>query len=213
MPTFDFRDLVSGMEVRDPMEGTVPVLELMEEHKVRYVLSTSRGAIVMRHMPLRVRRIVDMAQGKIYPERLQLEAEARSLLPYFDGIPEDQVNADARKRFEEITYTLMVTDMSAMGVIVAPALGSMDEYERLYESLTPEEQVQLASAVRDLSTPLPPERVDSTPLEIANANGLTLMDEEMLHLLTISQAAYWSDRLAREARKAEALAERLRGGR
>lgn len=210
---FDFRDLVSGMEVRDPSEGTVPIMELQEEHRVRYVMRTSKGVIVLRHMPLRVRRIVDLAQGRLYPERLRLEAEARTLLPYFQGIPEDEVDPDARRRFEEIAMQLMVTDMSAMGVIVAPALGSMDDYERLYEALTEDERVQLASAVRDLSTPVPPDRVDSTALEIAKANNLQIMDEGMLQLLTVSQAAYWGDRLARESRRAEELARRLRGGR
>ena len=88
---------------------------------------------------------------------------------------------------------------------------SMEDYERLFESLTPEEQVQLASAVRDLSTPVPFDMVDSTAMEVAKANGLSLMDESQLELMTVSQAAYWSERLARESRKAEELARSLVG--
>ena len=91
------------------------------------------------------------------------------------------------------------------------ALGSMEDYERLFESLTPEEQVQLASAVRDLSTPVPYAMVDSTAMEVAKANGLSLMDESQLELMTVSQAAYWTERLARESRKAEELARSLVG--
>lgn len=213
MASFDFRDLVTGAEVRDPAEGSVPVMELMEEHRVRYVMQTSKGVIVLRHMPLRVRRIVDLVQGRLYPERLKLEAEARSLLPYFDGIPPEDVDPEARARFEEIASQLMLTDMSAMGVIVAPALASMDDYDRLYESLTEPERLQLATAVRDLSTPVPAKHVDSTALEVARANNLTIMDDEMLRLMTVSQAAFWTDRLARESRQAEELARRMRGSR
>ena len=211
MASFDFRDLVSGMEVRDPSLGSVPVLDIMREHLVRYVMTTSKGIIILRHMPLRVRRQIDLAQARLYPSRLQMEAEARMLLPYFDGVPPEQVRKDKLDRFEQIAHQLMLTDMSAMGVIVAPALGSMEDYERLFDSLTPEEQVQLATAVRDLATPVPPEKVDSTALEIARANGLQVMDEDMLQMLTVSQAAYWSDRVARESRKAEEMARAIAG--
>ena len=211
MVSFDFRDLVSSMEVRDPAEGSVPVCDIMREHLVRYVMQTTKGIIILRHMPLRVRRMTDLAQARLYPTRPELEAEARSLVPYFDGVPEEQVKPEKRERFEQIARELMLTDMSAMGVIVAPALGSMEDYERLFESLTPEEQVQLASAVRDLSTPVPYAMVDSTAMEVAKANGLSLMDESQLELMTVSQAAYWTERLARESRKAEELARSLVG--
>ena len=213
MVSFDFRDLVSGMEVRDPLQGTVPVMELQEEHLVRYVMETSKGLIVLRHMPLRVRRMTDLVQARLYPSRLELEAEARSLLPYFDGVPEGQVPPEKKERFQRIAHELMLTDMSAMGVIVAPCLGCMDDYERLYESLTPDEQVRLATAVQTLSVPVPPGRVDPTALEVANANGLKLMGEDMLRLMTVSQAAFWTDRLNRESRRAEELARSIAGRR
>lgn len=213
MESWDFRDLVSGDAVPDPMEGTVPICELRREHLVRYVFRTSKGVIILRHMPLRLRRVIDMASAKLYPERARMLQEAQMLRPYFDGIPPEDVEPDARRRMEEISLQLQVTDMDALGVIVAPALADMEDYERLYESLDEGERIQLSLAVRSLAKPIPPDYVDSTQLEIERANGITRMDDDMLDMLTVSQAAYWVDRINKENRRTEEMAKRLQGGR
>ena len=213
MESWDFRDLVTGDAVEDPLKGTVPIAELRREHLVRFILRTSKGLVILRPMPLRLRRIIDAVQAKLYPRRAELEREAVMLLPYFDGIPEEDVDPDARRRMEEIAAQLQVTDMSAMGVIVAPAMGTMEDVEELYESLTDAERIQLSLAIRDLSRPIPPERVDATALEIERANGLVRMDQEMLDMLTVSQAAFWVDRINKENRRTEEMAKRLQGRR
>lgn len=213
MESWDFRDLVTGDAVEDPLKGTVPIAELRREHLVRFILRTSKGLVILRPMPLRLRRIIDAVQAKLYPKRAELEREAVMLLPYFEGIPEEDVDPDARRRMEEIAAQLQVTDMSAMGVIVAPAMGTMEDVEELYESLTDAERIQLSLAIRDLSRPIPPERVDATALEIERANGLVRMDQEMLDMLTVSQAAFWVDRINKENRRTEEMAKRLQGRR
>lgn len=213
MESWDFRDLVTGDAVEDPLKGTVPIAELRREHLVRFILRTSKGLVILRPMPLRLRRIIDAVQAKLYPRRAELEREAVMLLPYFEGIPEEDVDPDARRRMEEIAAQLQVTDMSAMGVIVAPAMGTMEDVEELYESLTDAERIQLSLAIRDLSRPIPPERVDATALEIERANGLVRMDQEMLDMLTVSQAAFWVDRINKENRRTEEMAKRLQGRR
>lgn len=213
MESWDFRDLVTGDAVEDPLKGTVPIAELRREHLVRFILRTSKGLVILRPMPLRLRRIIDAVQAKLYPRRAELEREAVMLLPYFEGIPEEDVDPDARRRMEEIAAQLQVTDMSAMGVIVAPAMGTMEDVEELYESLTDAERIQLSLAIRDLSRPIPPERVDATALEIERANGLVRMDQEMLDMLTVSQAAFWVDRINKENKRTEEMAKRLQGRR
>lgn len=213
MESWDFRDLVTGDAVEDPLKGTVPIAELRREHLVRFILRTSKGVIILRPMPLRLRRIIDAVQAKLYPRRAELEREAVMLLPYFEGIPEEDVDPDARRRMEEIAAQLQVTDMSAMGVIVAPAMGTMEDVEELYESLTDSERIQLSLAIRDLSRPIPPERVDATALEIERANGLVRMDQDMLDMLTVSQAAFWVDRINKENKRTEEMAKRLQGRR
>lgn len=206
---WDFRNLSTGEEVTDPLAATVPLSELRREHAVRYVMQTSKGIIILRHMPLRMHRMIEAARHAIYPETARMEKEARELLPYFQGIPEDEVDPEAKKRLMELSSQLQLTDMGALGVVVAPALASMEDYEALYESLDEKERLQLATAVRELSTPIPPERVDAAPLEIAKANGIRLMTEEELECLTVSQAAFWCDRIAQEARRTEAAMRRM----
>ena len=55
--------------------------------------------------------------------------------------------------------------------------------------------------------------MDSTQLEIERANGITRMDDDMLDMLTVSQAAYWVDRINKENRRTEEMAKRLQGRR
>ena len=97
--------------------------------------------------------------------------------------------------------------------VVAPALADMEDYESLYESLDEGERMQLSLAVESLSRPIPPDRVDATSLEIERANGIVRMDEDMLDMLTVSQAAFWIDRINKENRRTEEMAKRLQGGR
>lgn len=213
MESWDFRDLVSGDAVPDPMQGTVPICELRREHLVRYVLRTSKGVVILRPMPLRLRRVIDMVSAKLYPERAKLVAEAATLGRLYEGVPAEDMDPDDRRRMEEVALQLQITDMDALGVVVAPALADMEDYERLYESLDERERMQLSMAVRSLARPIPPSYVDSTQLEIERANGIVRMDDDMLDMLTVSQAAFWIDRINKENRRTEEMAKRLQGRR
>lgn len=207
--TYDYRDLQSGASVDDPEVGSYSVMQLMQEHRIRYVFSTSAGAIVLRHMPLRMKRIIDAVRHQLYPRTMELEQEARDLAPYFEGVDPAAYDAGAVQRLREIEAELRVTDMSALGVIEAPLLANMDDYEILLRQLTEDEQQTLAVAVRALSAIKPPEHVDSTAMTIAQRYGLVLMDEDMLRMLTVSQAAFLMDRINKENQEIM----RLRSGR
>lgn len=200
---FDFRDVTTGEPVDDPLAGTYPIMELQREHLIRYVMTTSQGAIVLRHIPLRMKIMIDRVRHIIYPDAARMEQEVRELVPYFQGIPLEDVEPEAKARLLELKAQLSLTDMYPLGVIVAPCLASMDDYHRLYERLQPAEREQLEATVQSLAAPVPPSRVDATALEIAKANGITLMDEQMLEFLTASQAAFWTSRIASEARAVE----------
>lgn len=207
--TFDFRDLATGMAVDDPMDGTYSVMELMREHRDRFVMSTSAGAIILRRMPLRMRRTIDSVRTLLYPRTAELRAEAQALMPYFQGVDPSEWDADALARIKEIEAELRVTDMDALGVIEAPLLATMDDYDDLLGRLTEDERQTLAVAVHALSEVTPPSHVDSTAQEVAERYGMTVMTKDMLDMMTVSQAAYLMSRIEKENR----AVERMRGGR
>lgn len=198
--TYDYRDLRTGESV-DFEAGSYPVMDLLKEHRVRYVMQTSRGAIVLRHLPLRLKRIIDTVRRELYPSVHDLEQRARDLMPYFDGIPQDQWPQDKVGELQDIERQLQVTDMYALGVIEAPLLATMDDYDTLVEMLTDDERQQLAVAVRALSQVKPPDHVDGTAMDIAQRYGMRVMDEDMLRLMTVSQANYLISRIERENRE------------
>ena len=192
---YTYVDAETGQET-DPR--TYSIMELNREHRDLYVLRTSQGAIVLRHMPLRMRRIIDDARNHIYPRTAELLAEVEELRPFFDGIDEADWKPEAKERLERIYQELRTTDMDALGVIVSPDVATMDDVNEIYERLTEIERQKLALIIKALATPTPPEDIDSTALEIAKANGLEIIDREMLENLTVSQAAYYMGRIRKE---------------
>ena len=191
---FIYRDAETGAEAIP----TYSVMELNKEHRIRYVLNTSQGAIILRPLPWRMKRIIDEARIHIYPRTKELLEEADRLRPYIDGIPEDQWLADKVERLKAIYMELRVTDMYALGVIVSPQVGTMEDVEEMYSMLNEDEAQRLALCVQALSTITPIEDIDGTALEIAKANGLELMTKEMLDLMTVSQANYYIKRIEQE---------------
>lgn len=205
MVTYDFTDLSTGESMEDPDTGTYSIMELNREHLIRYVMMTSKGAIILRHMPLRLKRVIDSAMAHIYPDRPAMVREASDIAYGLQDLPPEEYPEDDARRMTELSHTLAITDMSALGVIVAPALASMDDYETLYESLTEREQITLSMAVNHLSTVRRPSTVDSTVMEIAKAHGMKLMTPEMLELMTVSQAAYYVKRIEQENRAVQRM--------
>jgi hypothetical protein len=191
---FIYRDAETAEEV----VPTYSVMELNKEHRIRYVLNTSQGAIILRPLPWRMKRIIDDARANIYPRTKELLEEAERLRPYIDGIPQDQWIPEKVERLKAIYLELRVTDMYALGVILSPQVGTMEDVMEMYSMLTEDEGEKLALCIQALSTITPAEDIDGTALEIAKANGLELLTKEMLDLMTVSQANYYMRRIEQE---------------
>ena len=182
----EYTDMTTG-EPCDPLDGTMSVIELTREHKRRYVLRTSAGAVILRPMPLRMKRVIDAARYALFPDMRDMEQELALLAPGLKGIPVEQWEPEVRTRVEEIAHYKQIHDMDALGVIVSPVLTDMEDYEELLEELTEDERMALALAVRELAAPRPPSQVDATALELAEKYGIELVDADLLENLTVSQ--------------------------
>lgn len=192
---FIYRDAETASEIEPK---TISVIELNREHLIRYVLHTKNGDVVLRNLPWRMKQIIDDARFHLYPKVKELIQEVNELRPYVEGIPEDNVPKDKAERLNRIYHELRATDMYALGVIVAPCVATMDDVDFLYSQLDENDQLKLSLAVQALSSITSFDSVDSTALEIAQANGLQLMDKEMLEMLTVSQANYYFKRIEAE---------------
>ena len=198
---------VKGEPADSPDAGTYSVLELHREHLQRYVFQTSQGAIILRRMPYRLQKRIDATRYAVWPKLREMEAEISDLAEGLRDLPQDQWDMDAVRRINELRVQVSMHDMTALGVIVAPCLADMDEFESLYSSLTEDEQMTLDILVQELGRIRDPKEVDGMPEIIAKEYGVRLMTEEELEMMTVSQYAYHISRIAAER---EAIARRER---
>lgn len=206
MVTYDYTDLDTGDSLPD--DGTYSVMELNREHLVRYVLETSKGAVVLRHLPLRMARMIEGVRRTVYPgsEAVEAEYEAMRRIP-----PEDMTDEQVAD-FLRLDRELAMTDMTALGVVVEPRLANMDDYEALYEELDDADRLRLTTAVRLLASVRDPRTVDPTAEAVARSAGIRLVTDDMLELMTVSQAAYHIGRISKEAKALDRAAGRVRVG-
>lgn len=195
-----YQDVSDGRELPSPEEGTYSVMELLHEHEQRYVLPTQAGAIVLRRMPWRMARTINAVSDMLHPGRRQLALRAMELLPYIQGVPEDTVDPEKVRELQDLEAQLRITDMSALGVIVAPCVATMEDVDALYDLLTEEEAGRLDLCIQAMSSVRDKKEIDPAALEIAKASGLQLITEEMLMAMTVSQASFLMGRIAAENR-------------
>lgn len=204
MVTYDYTDLDTGDPLPD--EGSYSVMELDREHLVRYVLHTSEGDVVLRHLPLRMARIIESVRRTVYPGVVELEEEYERMRK----VPPEEMTEEQVAAFLKLDRELAMTDMTALGVVVEPRLSSMDDYEQLYESLDDGDRLRLATAVRVLASVRDPRTVDPTAEAVARSAGIQLVTEDMLELMTVSQASYHIGRISKEAKALDRAAGRVR---
>ena len=191
-----------GSDADEPSDDAVySVMELRQEHRRRYVMETSKGIIILRRLPYRLKRRIDATRYVLYPKLREMEREVADLAEGLRGVPPEDWPHEAVQRIDELRIQISMRDMSALGVIVAPLLADMDEYEALYESLAESERLTLDLAVQELARPRDPSEVDATADILARHEGIRLMTEEELEMMTVSQAAYHISRINAEARE------------
>ena len=210
MVTYDYTDLDTGDPAASPEEGTYSVVALDHEHLVRYVMTTSQGAIVLRHLPLRMARLIEGVRRAVYPGIEELEARYEEIRRRMEGRPSEDFADEEVADLLRLDRELAMTDMTALGIVVEPRLASMDDYEQLYERLTEDERLRLVTAVKLLASVRDPRTVDPTAEAIARSAGVQLMDEDMLRMLTVSQAAYHLGRIQREAKAIDRMSGRVK---
>jgi len=161
----------------------VPIERILQQHRERYVIRTSIGTIVMKHITKRMKLAIDRIRYIRYPRVPELEAEARIVYPVVMAGSEDE---DATKRANEIAAELVPTmDLYALGIIEYPFLTTPEDVDDLMDSLDAEEQ----EAVRQMFTVLTAwgRPVDFSQLEIAERFRIQIIPIEAVENPTYQQ--------------------------
>lgn len=200
---WEFTDYDTGLAL--PEQGKLSPVRLANEHRERWVLRTSKGDIVLRRMPLRLFRVIELARVKMYPRLMEMYQEIQEL----QAVPKGAEGYDnAQERMSALATALVMSDPAPLGVIVSPSLASMDDYEDLYEMLTPQERDRLVSAVAEMAKVASADEVDPIPEMVAERMGLKLVSKDMIEHMTVSQAEYWYSRIQAEKTAIERMYRR-----
>jgi hypothetical protein len=190
---WEFTDFDTGLAL--PEQGKLSPVRLAHEHRERWVLKTSKGDIVLRRMPLRLFRIIELARVKMYPRLMDMYQEIQEL----QTIPQSSEHyASAQERMSELATALVMSDPAPLGVIVSPSLASMDDYEELYTLLNAQERDRLITAVAEMTRVASADEIDPIPEMVAERMGLKLVTKDMIEHMTVSQAEYWYSRIQAE---------------
>jgi hypothetical protein len=200
---WEFTDFDTGLAL--PEQGKLSPVRLANEHRERWVLRTSKGDIVLRRMPLRLFRVIELARVKMYPRLMEMYQEIQEL----QAIPQGCAGYDeAQERMSALATALVMSDPAPLGVIVSPSLASMDDFEDLYEMLTTQERDRLITAVSEMTRIASADEVDPIPEMVAERMGLKLVTKDMVEHMTVSQAEYWFSRIQAEKTAIERMYKR-----
>lgn len=206
----EFTDIATDESL--PSDCTISAVELVREHRHRWVYHTSKGDIVFRKLPLRMHRVIQEARLMAKPKTKELLDELDSLRPFMEGLPPEEIDEDTKRRAGEIVRLLQLSDISALGVIVVPTLECIEDYDDLLSLLTVEEQIVVQKTVSEMASITPAREVDTTPLEIAEKLGIDVVPEDTVYFLTVSQSEYFVNKINSERKAIERL-QRQMGGR
>lgn len=200
---WEFTDFDTGLAL--PEQGKLSPVRLANEHRERWILRTSKGDIVLRRMPLRLFRVIELARVKMYPRLMDMYQEIQEL----QAIPQGCAGYDeAQERMSALATALVMSDPAPLGVIVSPSLANMDDFEDLYEMLTTQERDRLITAVSEMTRIASADEVDPIPEMVAERMGLKLVTKDMVEHMTVSQAEYWFSRIQAEKTAIERMYKR-----
>lgn len=167
-----------------PQLRPVPIEEILEQHKVRYVLHThAHGDIVLKHITKRMKGHLDAIRAYRYPRAYELDAEASVVYPIAMA---DGADSEAIDRANAIAAELAPTmDIYALGCIEFPFLTTSDDLDAFWEVLTDTEQEALRQMMIILTSWNYP--VDFSYLEICERFHVDIVDMDMIRSMTYEQ--------------------------
>lgn len=188
-----------------PKVQPVKIEDILSQHRTRYVLQTSVGSIVLKHITRRMKDRIDVIRRIRYPNAYELEQEFRVVAPMAQA---EGADSDAVQRAVQLAIELQPTmDCYLLGCIEYPFLTTMDDVDALLESLTDEER----EAVRQIHGMLTSwnQPVDFSMLEVAERFHVRIVEREHIEDPTYQQYLALHSVIEQEHRASEELYRKL----
>ena len=161
----------------------VPMREILEQHRRRYIVHTEHGDVVLKHATREAVARLDRLRRQLWPQVPEWEDELRLLGKLAST---GDCDPSVTERMGELANLLLpTTDVTALACIVEPEVRSVEELRVMMDALEPEE----AEAVRQLLLVCTAHagKVDTGYLEIAERFGVQVVTRELLDNMTIQQ--------------------------
>lgn len=203
---YEFKDVETGMIL--PSDKQISIIDLCQEHKYAFVFKTSVGDIVLRKLPLKLRRRIDGMISTFCPryyDDIQRMQDIRAGVDDISQLPEE-LKHEIIELASRIAYA---TRWYLLGVMISPILYDDEDIDRLYEILSEEEGSNLDNLLSEMIRIADPREIDDTALAIAEKYNVTMVDKSMLEDITVSQANYFVTRINMES---EELAKAFKRG-
>ena len=192
-----YEDVQSGKTSELPPADSI--IELMHQHEKRFIFHTEKGSIVMRYMPLRLERLLSNIRKELYPNIAEVLQTQRDLLKGIEGLDAGQIPEDTMAELERNQALIQPSqDLNACGVIVAPAITSLEDYYELHEVLSEDERLVVEELISILGRPRDPAEYDDTAFNIAEKYNIEMVDKTMIENMTVSQAHFFATRIQKE---------------
>lgn len=194
-------DLISYDARDEPPEGLqeVPLADILQQHRRRYVVRTSLGDISLRFVGPIDKRTVTLrltAQGPEYLALLERAAQLSSLTR--DGITltqQDLQDAEGlAASIEPYLYEFFALAFDS------PRLGGAEDLKALANALQPQEWEELRTMLIELTRDEPAGVVDTSVIRIAQRFGIPISDGMTAENMTSQQAAVLGQALQDDAR-------------
>jgi len=166
-----------------PAINKVPIESILKQGSERFVLQTSQGTVVMKHITKRMKLHIDVIRAVRYPGIRELEQEAQIVYPIAlaEGA-DDNAIAEANRIASQLAPTL---DLYALGVIEYPFLTTPDDLEAFLASLKEDEQEAMRQMLTVLTRWNYP--VDYSSLEIAERFHVQMVTADLIENPTYEQ--------------------------
>lgn len=157
-----------------PKINAIDITDILKQSRERFVINTSIGTIVLKHITKRMKDRLDAIKAVLYPNAKELEEEASIILPM---AMTESCEEETMKRATEIAVQLApIMDIYALGCIEYPFIATRDDLDILMQKLKDDEREairQILAVLTDWSAP-----VDFTKLEMAQKFNIQLITME-----------------------------------
>lgn len=179
----------------------VPMKDLLEQHRKRFVCQTSVGDIVLKKLTHCAMEEVVIKLTKDDPKYLSIAQRGRHIWQKFRD--KTELTEDEAKLLEEYHVKLApFAKHYALACIEEPEVKTLEDYDALMSSLTTEEKAQLQELLLQMINPVPKGEISPVVTVMNKDYGIPLTDDLTMENMTAEQV-----QALLEAKKAETQAK------